>query len=55
MLKAGRKYGFSAGKDGFYVVSKYLDLSSLTDYKEVQRNLLLSPVEKGEIISLNNV
>ncbi|QHT65959.1 OmpA family protein [Rhodocytophaga rosea] len=55
MLKAGRKYGFSAGKEGFYPVSEYLDLSALTEYKEVQRDLLLSPVEKGEIIRLNNV
>ncbi|MBC8112399.1 MAG: OmpA family protein [Verrucomicrobia bacterium] len=55
VLKAGKKYSFSAEKQGFYPISDNLDLSALKEFKEIKRDLLLSPLDKGETIRLNNL
>lgn len=54
-LKGGYKYSFMAQKEGFYSVSDYLDLKELTSYYEIEKDLILAPIETGQIIRLNNL
>ena len=54
-LPAGLTYGFLAAKEGFLSVSDNLDLSSLTEYSEIERDLLLTPLEAGAAVRMNNV
>ncbi len=54
-LPAGLRYGFRAEAQGFISVNDNLDLSEITEYTEVERNLELVPIEKGEIVRLNNI
>jgi outer membrane protein OmpA-like peptidoglycan-associated protein len=44
-----------AEQKGFYAVSDNLDLKNLKDYREIRRDLLLTPVEQGATIRLNNI
>jgi len=54
-LKGGNKYSFMAQKEGYYPVSDYLDLKELTSYYEIDKDLLLAPIETGQVIRLNNL
>jgi outer membrane protein OmpA-like peptidoglycan-associated protein len=54
-LPAGKVYSFMAEQKGFYAVSDNLDLKNLKDYREIRRDLLLTPVEEGATIRLNNI
>ena len=55
VLAGGSVYGFLAEKKDFYAVSDFIDLTQTKVYDEITRDLLLSPIEKGESIRLNNV
>jgi outer membrane protein OmpA-like peptidoglycan-associated protein len=55
ILQYGKKYSFLAEKEGFFAVNDNLDLSKLTKYEEIQRDLLLVPIEVGSVITLNNI
>ncbi|WP_374400782.1 OmpA family protein [Flavobacterium sp.] len=55
VLPYGEKYSFMAEKEGYYAVTQNVDLSDLKDYKEIEVDLYLNPIEKGEIIRLNNI
>ncbi len=55
VLPAGEFYGFLAQKNEFISVSENIDVTKITEYKEITRNLYLSPIETGQIIRLNNV
>jgi outer membrane protein OmpA-like peptidoglycan-associated protein len=55
VLQKGKKYSFLAEKNGFYAVSENIDLKDLKEYKEINRDLFLNPVEKGQAIRLNNL
>jgi outer membrane protein OmpA-like peptidoglycan-associated protein len=55
VLPAGRVYSFMAELDGYYAVSDNLDVSKLSKYREIKRDLLLAPVEVGTTIRLNNL
>ncbi len=54
-LKGGYKYSFMAQKEGFYSVSDYLDLKELKSYNEIEKDLILAPIETGQVIRLNNL
>jgi OmpA-OmpF porin, OOP family len=54
-LPRGSVYGYRAEAQGFVSLSENLDLSSLESYKEKKMNLYLVPIEKGEIVRLNNI
>ncbi len=54
-LPMGFEYGFHAESDGYYPVSAHLDLTDLSSFDEVQRDLTLAPLERGSSIRLNNV
>jgi outer membrane protein OmpA-like peptidoglycan-associated protein len=54
-LPAGRNYGFHAAVSGFLSVNENLELTSLTAYSELTKDLYLVPIEIGESIQLKNV
>lgn len=55
VLPCGKLYGFKATAAGFYAVSENLDLSASKEYQEVKRDLKLTPIEKGQVVRLNNI
>lgn len=55
ILPYGKVYSFLAAKEGFYSISDNMDVSNITEYQEIERDLYLSPIEVGEVIRLNNV
>lgn len=54
-LPAGHKYGYFASKKGYYPIGENIDLKGLKKYKEIKVDLLVTPIEKGVKILLNNV
>jgi outer membrane protein OmpA-like peptidoglycan-associated protein len=55
VLPFGKNYGFHASAKGYYAVSQNLDLTGLKSYEEIKRDLLLAPIETGQVIRLNNI
>ncbi|MBK7312181.1 MAG: OmpA family protein [Sphingobacteriaceae bacterium] len=55
ILQTGKQYGFRAEKESFYAVNDMLDLTAITSYKEIRKDLFLVPIEVGQSIRLNNV
>ena len=55
VLPSGKNYGYRAEVKGFYAVSENLDVTELADYKEIERNLYLAPIEVNEVVRLNNI
>lgn len=55
VLPAGENYGFLPEKKKFIGLSDNIDLSQLTEYKEIVRDLFLVPIEKGQVVKLNNI
>lgn len=54
-LPNGKNYGIRAEAKGFLSVNENLELASITQYTEIQKDLYLVPIEIGESILLNNV
>jgi outer membrane protein OmpA-like peptidoglycan-associated protein len=56
ILPYGKTYGYMALAEGFYSVTKNLDVTNLTKYTEIdEQNLYLAPIEKDQVARLNNV
>ncbi|MCX6292027.1 MAG: OmpA family protein [Bacteroidetes bacterium] len=55
ILPYGHAYGFRAEAKGYVSVNDNLDATKLNEYTELKRDLYLVPVEKGQIIRLNNI
>lgn len=55
VLPYGKKYGFTAVADNYYAIHQNLDVSELTEYKEIEQDILLAPIEVGEVVRLNNI
>ncbi len=55
LLPAGVNYGFLALKDKFIPLSENIDLTDVKEYKEIERDLYLVPIEVGVPVRLNNV
>lgn len=56
VLPHGKKYGYMALAEGYYSITKYLDLTNLEQYTEVdEQNLYLAPVMESQVARLNNV
>lgn len=55
ILPSGNNYGFLGQAEGFISVSENIDLTSLKEYQEIHRDLLLVPIEKGQVVRLNNI
>lgn len=48
-------YSFFAEKTGFYSIQDRLDLTAVKNYTELERDLYLTPIEKGQTVKMNNV
>jgi OmpA-OmpF porin, OOP family len=55
VLPYGKNYGFLAFAEKHISVSDNLDLTSVAEYKEINRDLYLVPLEVGTTIRLNNI
>jgi outer membrane protein OmpA-like peptidoglycan-associated protein len=55
VLPAGKVYGFRAEAKGFIAISQNEDFTSVTDYREINRDLELTPLKVGETVQLNNI
>ncbi|OJJ23426.1 hypothetical protein BKI52_03435 [marine bacterium AO1-C] len=54
-LPSGGKYSYFAQKKGYYAISENIDLTKLAKYREIKVDLLITPIEKGVTIRLNNL
>ena len=55
VLPGGGIYGFMAAAPGYYAISENIDLSDITKNSNLEKDLYLSPLDKGSIIKLNNL
>ncbi|MCE3294470.1 MAG: OmpA family protein [Crocinitomicaceae bacterium] len=55
VLGYGQNYGFSAGSKGYISVSENLDLTKVEEYREITKDLYLTPIEVGSIVRMNNI
>jgi len=56
ILPAGKKYGFRAIGLGFFDVNKNIDLTDISEYTEIEDEMLrLPPIEVGSVVRLNNI
>jgi outer membrane protein OmpA-like peptidoglycan-associated protein len=55
VLPFGSNYGFNAKAKGYYASSENMDLTHLTAYQELTRDLYLVPIETGQVVRLNNI
>lgn len=54
-LPYGINYGFNASAQGYASISDNLDLTAISEYKEITRDLLLAPLETGQVVRINNI
>jgi outer membrane protein OmpA-like peptidoglycan-associated protein len=55
VLPVGDRYGFRAEAFGYFPVSDHIDARSITEYTEMERNLVLVPFAAGATVKLNNI
>ncbi|MBC7388840.1 MAG: OmpA family protein [Opitutaceae bacterium] len=55
VLPAGKNYGYLAEKMEFVSVHLNMDLSNLSQYSEIRKDLFIAPIEVGQTITLNNL
>lgn len=55
ILPSGKKYGYYAIADGFVAINQNLDLRELVEYGELEVDLYLVPIEKGQTVRINNI
>ena len=55
VLPYGANYGIRAVTSGYYSVHENLELQQKSNYMEVNKDLLMVPIEIGETVKLNNV
>ncbi|MEK6793319.1 MAG: OmpA family protein [Spirochaetota bacterium] len=55
ILQSGKRYAFRAEKKDFYAVNENLDVSVLTEYTEIEQDLMLVPIESGQTVRMNNI
>ncbi|MBA2611969.1 MAG: OmpA family protein [Bacteroidetes bacterium] len=55
VLPSGNNYGYLAEKKGFISVNANMDLSKLSEYKEMTQDLYIAPIEEGQTIAINNI
>jgi outer membrane protein OmpA-like peptidoglycan-associated protein len=56
ILPYGKKYGYMAFAEGYYSVTKFLDVSNLDKYTEIEeQNLFLAPLKTDQVVRLNNI
>jgi len=55
ILPYGEKYGYQASANGFLSMDENIDLTNISTYQEIQKDLYLVPLEKGAKVRLNNI
>jgi len=55
ILPAGEKYGFLAEAEDYLSEHQNMDLTKITEYKELNRDLFLVPIRLNETVVLNNI
>ncbi len=55
VLQPGANYGIHAAAKGYLSVNENMELATIHEYKEMQKDLLLMPIEVGLTLALNNV
>ena len=56
ILPYGKKYSYRAEAEGFYSVTKFLDVTDLKEYKEIdEQNLFLAPLMPDQVVRINNI
>ena len=55
ILPKGKNYGFMATAEGFVSISENITVAENIDFVEMQRDLLLVPIEVGKVVKLNNI
>lgn len=55
ILQAGKKYSYRAISPGYTSIEENIDLSTIHEYQEIEKDLYLSKLKIGEVIKLNNV
>lgn len=56
ILPFGKNYGYMALAEGYYSVTKNLDVTDLNEYKEIdEQNLYMAPVKESQVVRLNNI
>lgn len=55
ILPYGKAYAFRAQADNYFAVSEEIDLSKISTYKEIKRDLYLVPIEPGSVVNLQSV
>lgn len=56
ILPRGKKYGYMGYAEGYYSITQFLDASGLDKYTEIEeQNLFMAPLEKDQVVRINNV
>jgi outer membrane protein OmpA-like peptidoglycan-associated protein len=55
ILPSGAKYGYLAQSEGYLSINANIDLNNLTEYKEIEQDLYLVPIETEVVVRLNNI
>ncbi len=55
ILPYGQAFSFRAEAENYMAVNEQIDLSKISTYKEIKRDLYLVPIETGAILNLQNV
>lgn len=56
ILPFGKMYGYMALAEGYYSVTRDLDVTNLNKYTEIdEQNLYLAPIEMDQVVRLNNI
>ena len=55
VLPSGAKYGYLAEAEGYVAVNANIDLNNLEEYKEINQDLYLVPIETGATVVMNNI
>lgn len=55
VLPRGQTYGYSAEVPGYFAIHEHIEIPSDANFKEIQVNLKLVPIEKGQKVVMQNV
>jgi len=54
-LPCGDAYGFRAEREGYLPVDDNIDITSVTSYEEMKRDIILTPIAVGSDVTLTNL
>lgn len=55
VLPSDSKYSILAERNEYYSVNEAIDLTKLSEYKEITKDIFMVPIEVGEVARLNNI